>query len=246
MSIAAAYLPLLRQLWSAGMHTSGWRDVAVDAKMQLGVEPSGAVIIVIGTITVTLRTSRQCSRGCAHQQRHCHDKFRCTHGSISSRSRSTASQDCYRLMALFIRSAQSRDLCNRPDRTALARTVFPCLQVGAAPTVLIDSLKEIEIGVRNYVKIVAFDCHAGLPSSCSAAFRSALVHTVLRSPVSALRVLTREAGRTSEGLKGKVCLFFAVTNSNFALMHRSVTLVTFDCIRRGGSFLTKIYSQTPS
>src|SRR5580692_3163429 len=87
---------------SAGMRTGGWRDVAVDAKMQLGVEPSSAVKIVIGTITVTLRTLRQCSRGCAQQQRHRHDKFRCAHGSISSRSRSTASQDCYRLKALFI------------------------------------------------------------------------------------------------------------------------------------------------
>jgi hypothetical protein len=136
-------------------------------------------------------------------------------------------------------------LCSQPDKAALARLVFPCLQVDAAPTVLIDSLKEIEIGVRSYVMAVAFDCHAGLPSPAAPLFVR-LVHAVLRSPVSALRVLTREAGRTSEGLKGKVCLFFAVTNSNFALMHRSVTLVTFDCIRRGGSFLTKIYSQTPS
>jgi hypothetical protein len=41
---------------------------------------------------------------------------------------------------------------------ALARFVVPCLQVDAAPTVLIDSLKEIETGVRNYVMAVAFDC----------------------------------------------------------------------------------------
>src|SRR6202035_5893730 len=75
----------------AGMRTGGWRDVAVDAKMQLGIEPSGAVKIVIGTITVTLRTLRQCSRGCAQQQRHCHDKVRCTHGSISSTPCSTGS-----------------------------------------------------------------------------------------------------------------------------------------------------------
>src|SRR5580704_9965844 len=93
----------------AGMRTGGWRDIAVDAKMQFGVEPPGAVKIVIGTITVTLRTLRQCGRRCAQQQRHCHDKFRCTHGSISSRSRSTASQDCYRLIALFIRSEQLQD-----------------------------------------------------------------------------------------------------------------------------------------
>src|SRR4029077_7376614 len=59
----------------AGMRTCGWRDVAVDAKIQLGIEPSGAVKIVIGTITVTLRTLRQCSRRCAKQQRRCHDKF---------------------------------------------------------------------------------------------------------------------------------------------------------------------------
>ena len=120
--LSAAASPAL----SAGMHTSGWRDVAVDAKMQLGVEPSSAVIIVIGTITVTLRTLRQCSRGCAHQQRHCHDKFRCTHGSISSRSRSTASRDCYRLMALFIRSEQSQDFVQSARQVGLSQhCVFP-------------------------------------------------------------------------------------------------------------------------
>jgi hypothetical protein len=150
-----------------------------------------------------LRTLRQCSRGCAHQQRHCHDKFRCTHGSISSRSRSTASQDCYRLMALFIRSAQSRDLCNRPDRTALARTVFPCLQVGAAPTVLIDSLKEIEIGVRNYVRIVAFDCPAGC-RLLQLRFSFGPFTQFLRSELSTLGELTRVAGRTSAASRASV------------------------------------------
>jgi hypothetical protein len=33
---------------------------------------------------------RQCSRGRAQQQRHCHDKFCCTHGWISSRLGSIA------------------------------------------------------------------------------------------------------------------------------------------------------------
>src|ERR1700689_1506004 len=55
---------------SAEMHTGGWRDVAVDAEMQLGIEPSSAVKIVVRAITVTLRTLRECSRGCAQQQRH--------------------------------------------------------------------------------------------------------------------------------------------------------------------------------
>jgi hypothetical protein len=49
-------------------------------------------------------------------------------------------------------------LCSRPDRAALARFVVSCLQVNATPTVLIDALKEIETGVRNYVMAVAFDC----------------------------------------------------------------------------------------
>src|SRR5580692_1915707 len=57
----------------AGMRTGESRDVAVDAKMQLGIERWGAVKIVLGTITVTLRTLRQCGRRCAQQQRHCHD-----------------------------------------------------------------------------------------------------------------------------------------------------------------------------
>jgi hypothetical protein len=34
----------------AGMRTGGWRDVAVDARMVIGVEPSGALGTVIGTI----------------------------------------------------------------------------------------------------------------------------------------------------------------------------------------------------
>ena len=111
---------------SARMRAGGWRAVAVDAEMQLGIEPSGAVKIVIGTITVTLRALRQCSRGCAQQQRHCHDKFRCTHGSISSRSRSTASRDCYRLMALFIRSEQSQDFVQSARQVGLSQhCVFP-------------------------------------------------------------------------------------------------------------------------
>ena len=109
---------------SAGMRTGGWRDVAVDAKMQFGVESSSAVKIVIGTITVTLRTLRQCRRSCAQQQRHCHDKFRCTHGSISSRSRSTASYGCYRLMALFIRSAHSQEFAQSVRQGGFSSSCF--------------------------------------------------------------------------------------------------------------------------
>jgi hypothetical protein len=109
---------------SAGMRTGGWRDVAVDVKMQLRVEPSCDVKIEIGTITVTSRTLRQCSRGCAQQQRHCHGKFRCTYGSISSRSRSTASQDCYRLMALFIRSDHSQGFVQSARQGGFSPLVF--------------------------------------------------------------------------------------------------------------------------
>jgi hypothetical protein len=142
----------------AGMRTGEWRDVAVDAKMQLGIEPSSAVKIVIGTITVTLRTLRQCGRRCAQQQRHCHDEFRCTHGSISSRSRSTASQDCYRLMELFIRSEQSQDFVQSVRQDGFSRRRFSLSAVDAAPTVLLDALKKIETGVRNYAMAGAFDC----------------------------------------------------------------------------------------
>jgi hypothetical protein len=60
---------------SAGMRTGGRPDVAVDAGMIIGVEPSGALRTVIGTITETLPLLRHCSRGCAQQQPHCHDKF---------------------------------------------------------------------------------------------------------------------------------------------------------------------------
>jgi hypothetical protein len=49
---------------------------------------------------------RQCSGGCAQQQRHCHAKFYCTHGQISSRS--IVSHGCYRLTVRFIRSAHSQ------------------------------------------------------------------------------------------------------------------------------------------
>jgi hypothetical protein len=52
--------------------------------------------------------------------------------------------------ALFIRSAHSQ-------QGGFDRSVFPCLQVDAAPTVLIGSLEEIETGVRNCVMAFAFD-----------------------------------------------------------------------------------------
>jgi hypothetical protein len=65
---------------SAGMRSGGRRDVAVDAGMIIGVEPSGALRTVIGTITETLPLLRQCSRACAQQQPHCHDKFCYAHG----------------------------------------------------------------------------------------------------------------------------------------------------------------------
>jgi len=61
-------------------------------------------------------------------------------------------------MALFIRSARSQDFVQSAGQGGLARFVVSCLQVDAAPTVLIDALKEIETGVRNYVMAVAFDC----------------------------------------------------------------------------------------
>jgi hypothetical protein len=54
---------------------------------------------------------RQCSGGCAQQQRHCHAEFYCTHGQISSRS--FVSHGCYRLTVRFIRSARSQDLARQ-------------------------------------------------------------------------------------------------------------------------------------
>jgi hypothetical protein len=90
----------------AGMRSGGRRDLAVDAGMVIGVEPSGALGTVIGTIAEASSFLRQCSGGCAQQQRHCHAKFYCTHGQISSRS--IVSHGCYRLTARFIRSARSQ------------------------------------------------------------------------------------------------------------------------------------------
>jgi hypothetical protein len=186
-SLSAAASPAA----SAEMHTGGWRDVAVDAEMQLGVEPSSAVIIVIGTITVTLRTLRQCGRGCVQQQRHCHDKFRCTHGSISSRSRSTASHCSYRQQrCLFVRLIH-KNLRSRPDGAVLAHSAFPGLHVDAAPTVFTGSLEEIETGERNYVMAVAFDCLAGLPLSCGTAFRSIRSHSFVQPGIHSRRAYAR-------------------------------------------------------
>ena len=58
----------------AGMRAGGRREAAVDAGMIIGVEPSGALRTVLGTIAET-PALRQCRRGYAQQQRHCHDKF---------------------------------------------------------------------------------------------------------------------------------------------------------------------------
>ena len=98
-------------------------------------------------------------------------------------------------MALFIRSDRSQDFVQSARRGALARSGFFRLQIDAVPTVLIGSLEEIETGERSNVLAVAVGCLAGLPSFSGAAFRS--IHTVLRSLVSTLGVLAREATRTS-------------------------------------------------
>lgn len=45
--------------WFAGMRTGGRPDVAVDAGMIIGVEPSGALRTVIGTIAETSTLLRQ-------------------------------------------------------------------------------------------------------------------------------------------------------------------------------------------
>jgi hypothetical protein len=47
-------------------------------------------------------------------------------------------------------------------------------------------------------------------------------------------------------LKAKRVSLFRRYQLDLCLMRHSVTLVTFDCIRRAGSLLTKIYSQIPS
>ena len=95
----------------AGMRSGGRRDVAVDAGMVIGVEPSGALGTVIGTIAEASPFLRQCSGGCAQQQRHCHAKFYCTHGQISSRS--IVSHGCYRLTVRLMRSAHSQHSSRR-------------------------------------------------------------------------------------------------------------------------------------
>jgi hypothetical protein len=61
-------------------------------------------------------------------------------------------------MALFIRSEQSQDFVQSVRQDGFSRRCFSLSAVDAAPTVLLDSLKKIEIGVRNYVMAVAFDC----------------------------------------------------------------------------------------
>src|SRR5579862_9948470 len=63
----------------AGMRNGGRRDGAVDAGMVIGIEPSGALGAVIGTIAEASPVLRQCGGGCAQQQRHCHAEFYCTH-----------------------------------------------------------------------------------------------------------------------------------------------------------------------
>ena len=78
----------MRERRPQGMNA--WHDVAVEAGMIIVVEPSTAVVIVIGSIAGTLPILRQCGRGCAQQQRHGDDKICCTHGSISRGRVSTA------------------------------------------------------------------------------------------------------------------------------------------------------------
>jgi hypothetical protein len=108
-----------------GMRTGGWRDVAVDARMIIGVELSGALRAVIGTITETLPLLRQCSRGCAQQQSHCHAKFYCAHGHISSRSRSISSHGRYCLpFCLFVQLIH-KILLNRLDLVGAALIELP-------------------------------------------------------------------------------------------------------------------------
>jgi hypothetical protein len=138
---------------------------------------------------------------------------------------------------LFVRLIH-KFLRSWPDRTASAGPVFPCL-VDAAPAVLIGSFEDIEIGVRNYVMVVAFDCHAGLPSSCGAAFRSARSHSFAQpgNPLSACSRARRE------GRRRLAADFFSIApwhvgigytetviiRSFFALLARHVPAMMFPC-----------------
>jgi hypothetical protein len=158
------------------MHTGGWRDVAVDAEVQLGIEPSSAVKIVVRAITVTLRTLRECSRGGAQQQRHCHDKFVALMVQ-SPRGRVQLPALLLSPAALFIGSAYSQKFVQSGRQDSFSSPGFPCLKVDGAPTVMIGSLEEIEIGVRNYVMVIVFNRPARLPPSCGAAFRSTRSHS---------------------------------------------------------------------
>jgi hypothetical protein len=79
--------------------------------------------------------------------------------------------------ALFIRSAYSQKFVQSARQDGFSSPGFPCLQVDAAPTVMIGALEEIEIGVRNYVMVIVFNRPARLPPSCDAAFRSARSHS---------------------------------------------------------------------
>jgi hypothetical protein len=61
-------------------------------------------------------------------------------------------------MALFIRSEQSQDFVQSVRQDGFSRRRFSLSAVDAASTVLLDALKKIETGVRNYAMAVTFDC----------------------------------------------------------------------------------------